>query len=450
MKLANPSRCVDSRNSPCRDCCRGDIGKPVEAVSGPSKANSADEEGKTTTSLQMEGPNIETPQGIGINRSLGLLHRCRLGRRHGPLVPWLLVMVFGSSLIGSEQVLAGQTHTYYIAAIELDWDYAPTNRNEITGRPFDAAAKVFVQAGMERIGKVYRKAVYREYTDGTFTRPKAVGPRWQHLGILGPVMRGEVGDVIKVILKNMTRFPASIHPHGVLYLKGSEGAPYNDNTSGPDKADDAVQPGATHTYTWQVPERAGPGPMDPSSIVWMYHSHTDSVADTNSGLVGPLIVTRQGRGNADASPKDIDREFITLFTVFDENASHYLQHNIKRFTGRPINVMEKLEDADFTESNLMHSINGYVYGNLPGMAMRRGERVRWYVMSIGNEVDLHTPHWHGQTVLMMGTRTDMLELLPGSMKTVDMAPDNPGAWLYHCHVNDHITAGMQALFTVTE
>ena len=84
------------------------------------------------------------------------------------------------------------------------------------------------------------------------------------------------------------------------------------------------------------------------------------------------------------------------------------------------------------------------------VVMRRGERVRWYMMSIGNEVDLHTPHWHGQTVLSMGSRMDMVELLPGSMKTVDMTPDNPGTWLLHCHVNDHITAGMMALFTVTE
>jgi FtsP/CotA-like multicopper oxidase with cupredoxin domain len=30
-----------------------------------------------------------------------------------------------------------------------------------------------------------------------------------------------------------------------------------------------------------------------------------------------------------------------------------------------------------------------------------------------------------------------------------MVPDNPGTWLYHCHVNDHIVAGMQAKFTVT-
>jgi manganese oxidase len=48
----------------------------------------------------------------------------------------------------------------------------------------------------------------------------------------------------------------------------------------------------------------------------------------------------------------------------------------------------------------------------------------------------------------MGMRTDIIELLPASMKVADMEPDNPGLWLYHCHVNDHIKAGMLALFRV--
>ena len=84
------------------------------------------------------------------------------------------------------------------------------------------------------------------------------------------------------------------------------------------------------------------------------------------------------------------------------------------------------------------------------MTMRVGERVRWYLLGMGTEVDLHTPHWHGQTLLWMGMRVDVLELLPGSMRVADMRPDNPGTWLYHCHVNDHITAGMLARFRVVQ
>jgi hephaestin len=82
------------------------------------------------------------------------------------------------------------------------------------------------------------------------------------------------------------------------------------------------------------------------------------------------------------------------------------------------------------------------------MTMRQGEHVRWYMLGFGNEVDLHTPHWHGQSLLWLGMRTDVIELLPASMKVLDMIPDNPGVWLYHCHVHDHIDAGMLARFRV--
>ena len=82
--------------------------------------------------------------------------------------------------------------------------------------------------------------------------------------------------------------------------------------------------------------------------------------------------------------------------------------------------------------------------------MRVGERVRWYLVAMGTEVDLHTAHWHGSTVLHSGQRKDVLELMPGSSKTVDMRPDSAGTWLYHCHVNDHIKAGMLSKFEVKQ
>jgi FtsP/CotA-like multicopper oxidase with cupredoxin domain len=357
-------------------------------------------------------------------------------------------LAFG--LIGRSQAAVSKTRHYYIAADEVDWDYAPSGINKITGQPFDDEANVFVQRGEGRIGRVYRKALYHEYTDATFTKLKPIADAWKHLGALGPAIHAEVGDTILVDFKNNTRFPVSMHPHGVLYQKDSEGAPYADGTSGNDKADDGVPPGTTHAYTWQVPDRAGPGPGDGSSVLWMYHSHTDEVKDSYSGLIGPLIITARGQAKPDGSPKDIDREFVTMFEVSDENNSWYLDENIERYTDQPEPVDR--DDEEFHESNLMHAINGYVFGNLPGLDMRVGERVRWYVIGMGTEVDLHTPHWHGQTLLMsggnMGMRTDMVELMPGSMKILDMTPDNPGTWLFHCHVNDHISAGMLALFNV--
>ena len=341
-----------------------------------------------------------------------------------------------------------KTRTYYIAADEVDWDYAPSGKNQITGEPFGEEENVFVRQGEHRIGKTYRKALYREYTNERFTELKPRPPEQEYLGTLGPILRAEVGDTIKVVFKNNTDFPASMHPHGLFYEKGSEGSPYQDSTSGDKKGDDVVEPGEERTYLWEVPDRAGPGPHDPSSIMWMYHSHVDEPVDTNAGLMGPIIVTREGMAEEDGSPKGVDREFVTLFTVFDENVSPYLEHNIEEFAGDPKGV--DTEDEGFVESNLMHSINGYVFGNMPMMEMEKGEKVRWYAMGMGTEVDLHTPHWHGNTVLNMGMRTDVVDLLPATMVVADMVPDAIGKWLYHCHVNDHINAGMSVRYSVKQ
>ena len=332
----------------------------------------------------------------------------------------------------------GKTRNYFIAADEVLWDYAPSDSNQVSGQPFTDDENVFVQNGPARIGDTYRKALYRQYTDATFRTRVPADP---NLGMLGPVIRAEVGDTIKVVFKNNTSFPASMHPHGVFYTKSSEGAPYADGTNGAAKADDAVPPGGTVTYTWEVPERAGPGPMDGSSVLWMYHSHTDEIADTNAGLVGPMVITRKGSARPDGSPIDVDKEVFSYFSVVNENESPYLDQNLQEIAQAPHEVAPDDEEA-FEESNLMHSINGYVYGNGPMLTLQKGQRVRWYMFTLGTEVDLHTPHWHGNVVTAMGMRTDMAHLLPGDMMVSDMQPDDTGTWLFHCHVNDHIAAGM--------
>ena len=353
----------------------------------------------------------------------------------------VLLCVGGAALASPAMA---QTRTYYIAADEVIWNYAPSGMDRISGKPLPKPPPMFV-------GYKYKKAIYREYTDGTFTKLKQRSARWQHLGILGPLIRAEVGDTIKVVFKNNAQRPFSIHPHGVFYGKSSEGAPYQDGV--PDKGGDAVKPGATYTYTWQVPERSGPGPNDPSSILWLYHSHTNEAFDMGSGLIGPIVVTRRGEANPDGSPKGVDREFVTTFSVDDENKSWYYDDNVGRFIKNK-SMVPKASDrlfpfAPFYLSNEIMTINGLAFGNLRGLTMKRGEHVRWYLLSdASDDFNYHAVHWHGNTVLFNGNRTDMVELLPASMRVVDMVPDNPGTWWYHCHVPAHLLLGMSALFTV--
>ena len=63
-------------------------------------------------------------------------------------------------------------------------------------------SSVFTKHGSNRIGRVYKKAIYREYTDGTFSTQK---PHRKDLGILGPVIRGELHDTITIYFK-VSRF----------------------------------------------------------------------------------------------------------------------------------------------------------------------------------------------------------------------------------------------------
>jgi len=355
----------------------------------------------------------------------------------------------------------GKVRTYYIAADEVEWDYTPDHRDHMSSNgDFDAYGKLFVEKGKDRVGTVYRKAVYREYTDATFSTPKKRPPEMQYLGMTGPMLHAEVGDTIRVVFKNNATQPYSMHPHGVSYKKDSEGAPY----PGMSMAETGLVPaGHLHTYIWNVPERAGPGANDPSSIVWLYHSHNYEPKDVNAGLAGPIVITRRGMARPDGTPKDVDREFACLFMLIDENQSPYLDHNINTYAGDPKSV-NKLEavpvDPDgnahlvlgkgFAIVNHKSVINGYMYGNGPMMTMRVGDRVRWYLLTVGDGFNFHTPHWHGNVVTMDKQRIDILPLSPATFVTVDMVPDNPGIWMFHCHLSEHMTSGMMTHYQVLE
>lgn len=43
------------------------------------------------------------------------------------------------------------------------------------------------------------------------------------------------------------------------------------------------------------------------------------------------------------------------------------------------------------------AINGRLFGNVEGLTMHVGDEVYWYLLGMGNEVDLHTVHFHGHS-----------------------------------------------------
>jgi FtsP/CotA-like multicopper oxidase with cupredoxin domain len=362
----------------------------------------------------------------------------------------------------AEPASAPHVRTYYIAAEEVPWDYAPKKIDVMMNQKFDGYSKVFTEHADNRIGCTYKKAVFHEYTDGSFTTLKPRPAALAHMGMLGPVIRAEVGDTIKVFFYNKASFAFSIHPHGVAYDRDSEGSMYADGMEHPE-ANGLVPPGKKHLYTWLVREEAGPGVGEGSSKVWLYHSHNFEPKDVNAGLIGPIVITRKGMARADGSPKDIDHEYFALFMIIDENQSQYIDANMKADIQDPekFNRLKDFAPVDpegnpdlplgtgYVVSNLKSTINGYLYSNGPLMTMHQGEHVRWYVMTIGMGFNFHTPHWHGNVIKYNGQYMDVLPAIgPAQALTADMTPDRAGTWMFHCHVDDHMKAGMQTVYEV--
>lgn len=74
--------------------------------------------------------------------------------------------------------------------------------------------------------------------------------------------------------------------------------------------------------------------------------------------------------------------------------------------------------------------------------MTEGEHVRWHVLGLGNQEDIHTPHWHGQTFVLSGDgtrgghRVDVVNILPATQLTVDGIMENPGVQCGHIPVTE--------------
>ena len=292
-------------------------------------------------------------------------------RNHGISIACVMLALTLYAGTGS----AATTRRYYVAAEDVVWDYAPSNRNLL--HCHDPAGCPVPDPWTN--SHTFNKVRYIEYTSSAMTVKKPQ-PEW--LGILGPIIRAEEGDTVLVQFCNKTTSldpktgegrMLGMHPHGFRYTKENEGAHYQGVNSGqPPGKGSEIGPGKCFEYKWVADSDSAPAAGDPSSKVWWYHSHVDESENTNVGLLGPIVITRRGWARDNGTPVDVDQEFVTLFMVFNE--------------------------LDGEEPGLMHSINGYIFGNLRGLVAKNGARVRWYVLGMGNEVDNHSAHWHGKTV----------------------------------------------------
>uniref|UniRef100_G3VBW3 F5/8 type C domain-containing protein n=1 Tax=Sarcophilus harrisii TaxID=9305 RepID=G3VBW3_SARHA len=276
---------------------------------------------------------------------------------------------------------------------------------------------------------LYKKAVFVEYTDSRFLQTK---PRAPWMGLLGPIIRAEVHDTVVVTLKNMASHPVSLHAVGISFWKASEGARYNDQTTYMEKQDDEVAPGANYTYVWQVLKENSPMDHDPPCLTYSYLSHVDTVKDLNTGLIGPLLVCKEG---SLAGTQHL-QEFVLLFAVFDEGKSWHSEPE------------ETETQAQMDESKKLypkvHTINGYVNGSLPDLLVCHGKAVHWHVIGMGTAPEVHSIFLESHTFLVRNHRLTSLEISPATFLTAQTLHMDTGHFLMFCQISSHQHDGMEA------
>lgn len=328
------------------------------------------------------------------------------------------------------QLSFSATRKYYLAAVELSWDYVHS----------DLLAELHVDTRFPppRMPRsfpfnksvIYKKTVFVEFTDQHFNVAK---PRTPWMGLLGPTIQAEVHDTVVIILKNMASHPVSLHAVGVSYWKVSEGAEYNDQTSEREKEDDKIFPGGSHTYVWQILKENGPMTSDPPCLTYSYLSHVDLVKDLNSGLIGALLVCREGTLAKERS--QTLHEFVLLFAVFDEGQSWH--------SGT---LPAKSATAEAWPK--MHTVNGYVNRSLPGLIGCHRKQVYWHVIGMGTTPEVHSIFLEGHTFLVRNHRQASLEISPLTFLTAQTLLMDLGQFLLFCHISSHQHDGMEAYVKV--
>lgn len=212
----------------------------------------------------------------------------------------------------------------------------------------------------------------------------------------GPLLRWRVGEQVMMTVHNQLSQLTTVHWHGLAVPNAMDGAP---DTQQP------IPPGGRFTYAFTVtPQMLG---------THFYHSHINDDFQVNAGLRGPLIV------DPATGP------------VPDNSVDALYQIGSFKIGG--------------SETENAFTLDGRSYPDSPQLDVQRGQRVLLRLINSSAE-EFHTMHLHGYT-FTVAARDGNPEPQPEQLNTITLGPgetadiaftaDNPGTWMFHCHVLDH-------------
>jgi manganese oxidase len=236
---------------------------------------------------------------------------------------------------------------------------------------------------------------------------------WAYNGqIPGPQLRANVGDKIRIRLKNELPESTSMHLHGVRVPNAMDGVdPYTQP---------AIKPGETFDYEFTATEVS----------VGMYHSHHNAQVQIPNGLAGSILIgdwktsTMKAAGNrlSDSNGK-VEQEVVMV-----------------------------LNDA----GTIGLSLNGKSFPATAPYTMKLGETMLVHYYNEGlmsHPMHMHQPH--GLVVARDGVMlespffADTINVAPGERWSVLYTAQDAGVWAWHCHILTHAETPMGMKYMVT-
>jgi uncharacterized cupredoxin-like copper-binding protein len=232
--------------------------------------------------------------------------------------------------------------------------------------------------------------------------PGRIVEAWAYNGqVPGPAIRVDVGDRVEVEVHNQLPMGTDVHFHGIKVANEMDGvAPLTQVL---------IASGESFTYEFEAVEPA----------VSMYHAHHHAQMQVPNGLFGTFIIgdvpIPAGR-TIGGRPVPAD---LTLATE----------------------IPMVLNDAGV----IGFSLNGKSFPATEPLVLNQDD---WFVVHYYNEgLQIHPMHLHGFPQLVFSKDgfpldepywVDTINVAPGERYSVLVHADQVGAWVWHCHILNHV------------
>ena len=227
---------------------------------------------------------------------------------------------------------------------------------------------------------------------------------WTYNGIVpGPQIKVDVGDNVRVILHNETPLATDIHWHGIDTPNDQDGvAPFTQ---------DPIKTGESFTYEF----------LADAPSIGMYHAHFHSQISVLNGMFAAFII------GDNPIPYGETISGVTIPTEEELDLA--------------VEIPMVLNDAGVIGLTL----NGKSFPATEPIVMKQGQ---WGVAHYYNEgLTPHPMHMHQFPQLVYAKDgipldhpywADTINVAPGERYSVLWPAEDPGVWVWHCHILTHV------------